>query len=83
MRDQYGRLVPKADELKKQYDKAFQIRKQAIQDLAGRKVPELEAELNLVNHDMVFIQTGALKDLINRDNIDTIFLINRTNDQRQ
>lgn len=80
LRDQYGRLVPKADELKKQYDKAFQIRKQAIQDLAGRKVPELEAELNLVNHDMVFIQTGALKDLINRDNIDTIFLINRTNE---
>lgn len=76
----YGRLTEQGEVLKKQYENDLKKRQHAVQDIADGKIRELEAEVAGIDHDIMCIQTKALKDLITRENIDTIFLVNHTNE---
>lgn len=72
-------LSPEGQELKKQYDIELPKRKQAIQDMLDGNLPKLEAELADIEHDIFLTQTKSLKDLITRENIDTVFSVSNIN----
>lgn len=76
----YGVLTSHGQKLKAQNDIEWGTRKKAIQDLVEGKLPELEAQLAVLEHDIATIQAKSLKGLITRDNINSVFAINHTNE---
>lgn len=76
----YGTLTSQGQKLKAQNDIDWGTRKKAVQDLVEGKLPELEAQLAVLDHDIATIQAKSLKDLITRDNINSVFAINHTNE---
>lgn len=72
-------LTPQGQELKKQYEIELSKRKQAVQNMLDGNLTKLEEELADIEHDISLTQAKSLKALITRENIDTVFLIIRTN----
>lgn len=73
-------LTPQGQQLKKLYDEELSKRKQAVQDILDSNLPMLETQLSNVEQDILLIRTKSLKALITRENIDSIFSINYTNE---
>lgn len=62
------------------YEEEKNKRKQAIQDNLDNKLSELEAELAQINHDIEFIRSRTLGELITRENICDVFAREHTNE---
>lgn len=73
-------LTPEGQELKKQYDTELPKRKQAIQDMLESNLPKLEAQLADIEREISLIRSKSLKALITRENIDSVFSVNHTNE---
>lgn len=73
-------LTPQGQELKKQYDAELPKRKQAVQDNLEGKLPRLLSELATIERNIVLTQTKSLKDIVTRENIDSVFAINSINE---
>lgn len=78
--DYYGRLTQEGQKLKQQYETEFAKRKQAIQDNLDGNLPALESQLAAVEHSLTLLNAKSLKDLITRENIDSVFSITYTNE---
>ena len=76
----YYNYTPEGQELKNQYDSELLVRKQAIQDNLDGNIPQLEAELAAIDRDIALTRTKSLKDIITRENIDTVFAVIYTNE---
>lgn len=68
------------DELTKQYNEEYPIRKIAIENKINERLPELEANLSRLKKDKSRIENKPLKDIINRNNIDLVFQISVKNE---
>lgn len=56
------------------------LRKQAIENRENNRLHDLEDELSNLEHEVIIIQNKQLKDIITRDNIDSIFKVTATNE---
>ncbi|NGT02698.1 hypothetical protein [Clostridium perfringens] len=75
-KDYYGRIREMTKELRDEYSK----RKQAIENREGNIITELEDEVIILNEEISIIKSKSLKEIITRDNIDSIFKITTTNE---
>jgi hypothetical protein len=69
----YGYLDQNGQELSKQYDVEIEQRKQAIIDRSNINLSKLETELIDLEDKIILAKTKSLKDLITRNNIDSVF----------
>ncbi|KOP69247.1 hypothetical protein AMS62_24315 [Bacillus sp. FJAT-18019] len=56
------------------------VRKKAIEDKLNNQLPELEDELFHIEQEITLSQSKQLKEIINRENIDSIFKVTTTNE---
>ncbi|MDT9723595.1 hypothetical protein DUZ99_00995 [Xylanibacillus composti] len=68
------------DEYEREYKEVFPVRKKTVEIGRDNRISELEEELFKIERDIVFTQTKQLKEIINRDNIDSIFKITVKNE---
>lgn len=73
-------LTSQGQELKKQYDAELPKRKQAVQDNLDGNLPGLSSELAKIERDIALTKTKPLKDLMTRENINSVFAIIHTNE---
>lgn len=66
--------------LEQQYSAEEPVRKQAIENKFNNRLPILEKELSSLEQEIVKTNNKQLKDIISRDNIDTIFQITTVNE---
>ena len=78
--DHRSNLSLKISEIKNQYNTELDQRAQAIQDNLENMIPELEKELDDIEHEISLLQSRALSELINRENIKDLFSINSQNE---
>lgn len=74
--DYYGRKT----ELGVQDKTEYSNRKQAIENKLNNRIPNLEDELSRLEHKIVATQSKQLKDIITRENIDSIFKVTTKNE---
>lgn len=67
-------------ELKAQYEIELTKRKQAVKDILDGNMPKLEIELANINRDISLTKIKSLKDLVTRENIDSIFSVSHSNE---
>lgn len=67
-------------ELSKQYDEELPLRKNNIENELDKTISALEIELSNIKNEMVALQSKQLKDVITRENIDSIFKVTTTNE---
>jgi hypothetical protein len=70
----------KRQELEKKYNEEYPIRKQAIDDNMNHRMANLEDELSHIDQEIISIKNKELKDVITRENIDSIFKVTTTNE---
>lgn len=76
----YNRFTQEGKELKEQYDVELSQRKQAVKDRLQGNLPKLETELAEIERDISLTRSKFLKDLITRENIDSVFTVTHTNE---
>ncbi|MBB6513326.1 hypothetical protein GGQ92_002133 [Gracilibacillus halotolerans] len=67
-------------ELDKEYQKEYPIRKQAIENKLNSRLPYLEDELARLEKEVILTQSKQLNEIITRENIDSIFKITTKNE---
>lgn len=75
-RDYYGNIKPLSNESQKEYYK----RKEFIESRDNNIIYELEDEVIHLKKEVLMIQNRSLKEIITRNNIDSIFKITITNE---
>jgi len=75
----YG-LTQQAQIQNKQYDLELSQRKSALADRSDSNLSKLEFDLTGIDQKIVSVRTKSLKDLITRENIDSVFSITHTNE---
>jgi len=68
------------NELKHWHDTEYPRRKKAIEDRLNNRLPMLEDELSRLEHEIVATQSKQLKDIITRENINSIFKVTTKNE---
>lgn len=76
----YYNYTQEGQKMKNQYDSELLVRKQAVQDMLDGNLPKLEAEIADIERDIVLIRTKMLKDLVTRENIDSVFAASHTSE---
>lgn len=76
----FGNLTREGQEQSKQYDLELAQRKQALTDRSDVNLSKLEFELTRIEHKIVSTRTKSLKDLITRENIDSVFAVTHTDE---
>lgn len=71
----YGHYDQNGQALINQYDIELEERKQALQDRSETQLSNLETELAGLDNRISIVKTKLLKDLINRENIDSVFSV--------
>jgi len=64
----------------KEYDLELDERKQAVQDKSEINLTKLESELSTIDDEILRVKTKTLKELITRENIDSVFAAIYTNE---
>lgn len=73
----YSRERQKQDE---QYSLEISERTRAIENALNGRLPDLDAELTQIENEIVLTRNKQLKDIITRENIDTIFKVTSVNE---
>jgi hypothetical protein len=55
------------------------LRKSVIEDREKGRLPDYEEELLKIEHEITLVKTRPLKELITRDNVDSVFMISSVN----
>lgn len=58
----------------------FTNRKNALEIKLNNKIPQIENEIGTIEHELVLLKNKQLKDIITRENINSIFSVTSTND---
>ena len=58
----------------------YQARKEAIENIDKNKLPQLNAQIERIEGELVKIKNETLRELITRENIEEIFAVTTTND---
>ncbi|MBM6930446.1 hypothetical protein H5999_05205 [[Clostridium] spiroforme] len=58
----------------------FTNRKNALEIKLNNKIPQIENEIGIIEHELVLLKNKQLKDIITRENINSIFSVTSTND---
>lgn len=66
--------------LEKEYNNEYSIRKQAIDNMLNNRLPHLEEELSSIEQEIISYQSKQLSEIITRENIDEIFKVTSTNE---
>lgn len=74
--DYYGRKKSLSDEDQIE----FTNRKKALENKLNNKIPQIENEIGIIEHELVLLKNKQLKDIITRENINTIFSVTSTNE---
>ena len=76
----YGNLTIESQKLSEDYDLELSQRKQAVKDKIETALTKLESELNIIDDEIPKVKTKSLKELITRENIDSVFTAIYTNE---
>lgn len=74
--DYYGRK----GNLSKENQIEFTNRKKALENKLNNKIPQIENEISIIEHELVLLKNKQLKDIITRENINSIFSVTITNE---
>lgn len=58
----------------------FTNRKNALENKLSNKIPQIENEIGIIEHELVLLKNKQLKDIITRENINSIFNVTSTNE---
>lgn len=76
----YGNLTRESQKLSEDYDLELSQRKQSVKDKSETALTKLESELNSIDDEILKVKTKSLKELITRENIDSVFNAIYTNE---
>lgn len=76
----YGSITAEGREQSKRYDLELTQRKQALSDKNNNYLFNLELEITMHEHKIVSIKSYSLKDLITRENDESVFAVTHTNE---
>lgn len=75
----YGSYTVESSKIALEYDKELRVRKQALEDSLPERQSYLERELTAINHKISLVSASKLSEVITRENDDSVFMIEHTN----
>ncbi len=76
----YGNLTRESKKLSEDYDLELSQRKQAVKDKSETDLTKLESELSTIDDEILKVKTKSLRELITRENIESVFAAINTNE---